>query len=450
MFSNSNHDLVNISRLSGKFSASELEELDAHINEDKKLDEIRKLLTEQLENAKKRINQQGWTTINSTQKSELLFDIQEILYEMQLVEHAAKTPILHIAKIIFSANPSRCICRETSPAKSKPPKRRRNELGGLGSVGSSIGSNDEVRSVFGIAKRNPIRDVDISKQAHNLSEEQRNNSDEWTHNQTSAPNSRKSSIRTTIKQPYQRKSLLVSRTPSGKFQCDRTPLSPSNEVLQDFLVSKGIQKRNKDSTTTNEDFLQNDNYDCLAELEQALPISYQDCPSSPYRNIDERFPSTSTASLLCGSPSWNGGSSEASINGAIEFSPLSTRAAKKQRNWGKGGDTINNDGVMGGKSPRKRYIETDTQMDGEVHRPTASADEPTYCLCEQVSFGDMICCDYELCSVEWFHFSCVNLKSKPKQGKRWFCPLCRHNDKPGSLKPELQQKLDQIHKLQRQ
>jgi len=116
MFSNSNlNDLVNISRLSGKFSASELEELDAHINEDKKLDEIRKLLTEQLENAKKRINQQGWTTINSTQKSELLFDIQEILYEMQLVEHAAKTPILHIAKIIFSANPSRCICRETSP-----------------------------------------------------------------------------------------------------------------------------------------------------------------------------------------------------------------------------------------------------------------------------------------------------------------------------------------------
>lgn len=60
----------------------------------------------------------------------------------------------------------------------------------------------------------------------------------------------------------------------------------------------------------------------------------------------------------------------------------------------------------------------------------------------------MICCDYELCSVEWFHFSCVNLKSKPKQGKRWFCPLCRLNDKPGSLKPELQQKLDQIHKLQ--
>jgi len=97
-------------------------------------------------------------------------------------------------------------------------------------------------------------------------------------------------------------------------------------------------------------------------LEQALPISYQDCPSSPYRNIDERFPSTSTASLLCGSPSWNGGSSEASINGAIEFSPLSTRAAKKQRNWGKGGDTINNDGVMGGKSPRKRYIETGNQL----------------------------------------------------------------------------------------
>ena len=50
-------------------------------------------------------------------------------------------------------------------------------------------------------------------------------------------------------------------------------------------------------------------------------------------------------------------------------------------------------------------------------------DEPTYCLCDQVSYGEMICCDNSDCKIEWFHFSCVSLNTKPK-GK-WFCPNCR-------------------------
>uniref|UniRef100_A0A8C5WFI1 Inhibitor of growth protein n=1 Tax=Leptobrachium leishanense TaxID=445787 RepID=A0A8C5WFI1_9ANUR len=49
--------------------------------------------------------------------------------------------------------------------------------------------------------------------------------------------------------------------------------------------------------------------------------------------------------------------------------------------------------------------------------------EPTYCLCNQVSFGEMIGCDNEECTIEWFHFSCVGLTYKPK-GK-WYCPDCR-------------------------
>ncbi|KAI4900918.1 hypothetical protein NFI96_026088 [Prochilodus magdalenae] len=48
--------------------------------------------------------------------------------------------------------------------------------------------------------------------------------------------------------------------------------------------------------------------------------------------------------------------------------------------------------------------------------------EPTYCLCSQVSYGEMIGCDNADCPIEWFHFSCVGLTTKPK-GK-WFCPRC--------------------------
>lgn len=61
--------------------------------------------------------------------------------------------------------------------------------------------------------------------------------------------------------------------------------------------------------------------------------------------------------------------------------------------------------------------------------------EPTYCLCDQISYGEMICCDNDLCPIEWFHFSCVSLQSKPK-GK-WFCPKCR-GDRPSLMKPKAQ------------
>ncbi|VVC46215.1 Zinc finger, PHD-finger,Zinc finger, PHD-type,Zinc finger, RING/FYVE/PHD-type,Zinc finger, PHD- [Cinara cedri] len=62
-------------------------------------------------------------------------------------------------------------------------------------------------------------------------------------------------------------------------------------------------------------------------------------------------------------------------------------------------------------------------------------DEPTYCLCDQISYGEMICCDNDLCPLEWFHFSCVSLSTKPK-GK-WFCPKCR-GDRTNIMKPKAQ------------
>lgn len=42
------------------------------------------------------------------------------------------------------------------------------------------------------------------------------------------------------------------------------------------------------------------------------------------------------------------------------------------------------------------------------------SDEPTYCVCNKVSYGPMVECDNEACFIEWFHFECVNLKKAPK------------------------------------
>ncbi|CAG5108022.1 Oidioi.mRNA.OKI2018_I69.chr1.g3600.t1.cds [Oikopleura dioica] len=49
--------------------------------------------------------------------------------------------------------------------------------------------------------------------------------------------------------------------------------------------------------------------------------------------------------------------------------------------------------------------------------------EPTYCSCHQVSYGEMIGCDNPDCPIEWFHFGCVGLVQKPK-GK-WYCARCK-------------------------
>ena len=58
--------------------------------------------------------------------------------------------------------------------------------------------------------------------------------------------------------------------------------------------------------------------------------------------------------------------------------------------------------------------------------------EPTYCLCNQVSYGEMVGCDHKDCPFEWFHFGCVGLTNKPK-GK-WYCPRCIQEMKKGKNK----------------
>ncbi|CAI9108730.1 OLC1v1008407C1 [Oldenlandia corymbosa var. corymbosa] len=52
--------------------------------------------------------------------------------------------------------------------------------------------------------------------------------------------------------------------------------------------------------------------------------------------------------------------------------------------------------------------------------------EPTYCVCNQVSFGDMIACDNENCQGgEWFHYTCVGLTPETRFRGKWYCPTCR-------------------------
>lgn len=59
--------------------------------------------------------------------------------------------------------------------------------------------------------------------------------------------------------------------------------------------------------------------------------------------------------------------------------------------------------------------------------------EPKYCICHTVSFGEMIACDNAECPIEWFHLSCLNIDKAPK-GK-WYCGQCRPFFEPNNIEP---------------
>ncbi|KAF7337575.1 Chromatin modification-related protein [Mycena sanguinolenta] len=53
----------------------------------------------------------------------------------------------------------------------------------------------------------------------------------------------------------------------------------------------------------------------------------------------------------------------------------------------------------------------------------ADGDDKPYCICQRVSFGQMIACDDASCQWEWFHVACVGLSALPEG--RWFCDQCK-------------------------
>lgn len=75
----------------------------------------------------------------------------------------------------------------------------------------------------------------------------------------------------------------------------------------------------------------------------------------------------------------------------------------------------NNNNLRTLRSSKRKKIVDSSDSDSDV--------QPSYCICEDISYGNMVCCDNDLCPIEWFHFDCVLLSRKPK-GK-WYCPRCR-------------------------
>ena len=58
---------------------------------------------------------------------------------------------------------------------------------------------------------------------------------------------------------------------------------------------------------------------------------------------------------------------------------------------------------------------------GGADEDSVNPNEPLYCLCQRISFGNMVGCDNDDCPYEWFHYECVGITSAPDT---WYCPDC--------------------------
>ncbi|RDA93184.1 hypothetical protein CP533_3192 [Ophiocordyceps camponoti-saundersi (nom. inval.)] len=103
----------------------------------------------------------------------------------------------------------------------------------------------------------------------------------------------------------------------------------------------------------------------------------------------------------------------------------------------------NTDGGNGTKKQQKRGNtaavshnvdeEASSSMHGE-DEGDVDADEPTYCYCNSVSYGEMVACDADGCAREWFHLACVGLKVAPGSKTKWYCEDCKDRLKMGGKK----------------
>ncbi|KAL2923217.1 PHD finger protein ING2 [Bienertia sinuspersici] len=99
--------------------------------------------------------------------------------------------------------------------------------------------------------------------------------------------------------------------------------------------------------------------------------------------------------------------------------PQSRRVSYRDRDWDRERDKDSE--LMPPPGSHKKEFPVPVDIDQPI-----DPNEPIYCVCHQVSFGDMIACDNESClGGEWFHYACVGLTPETRFKGKWYCPTCR-------------------------
>lgn len=112
--------------------------------------------------------------------------------------------------------------------------------------------------------------------------------------------------------------------------------------------------------------------------------------------------------------------------------PSKSGLSRVKRTGNKNSPSASNDSELSdaesgsGEEEDENGMSTGRHADGDEEMADLIEDDGTddkkYCTCQSVSYGDMVACDNQKCPFEWFHWTCVGLKSEPVG--TWICPPC--------------------------
>ncbi|CAG7668707.1 unnamed protein product [Allacma fusca] len=234
---------------------------------------------------------------------------------------------------------------------------------------------------------------------------------------------------------YTRDQENDSRVDSKAMEVSEKPVKRARRARHEVYVPSILGPSTLEATSFSE------NLSAVVDNHQHSRNSSSHAASHAHSTASTENVKASIASMATG-----GGSSQSSHGEATGNSSKNTSLTDEKLASSSGSGVVNAGSSSSTTTPKKqsqhkkdtnekKYKKRKKQLENSPPSIPIDPDEPTYCLCDQVSYGEMIGCDNDLCPIEWFHFSCVQLNSSYKPKGKWYCPKCR-GDRPNVMKPK--------------
>ncbi|KAK4180734.1 putative transcriptional regulatory protein [Triangularia setosa] len=235
---------------------------------------------------------------------------------------------------------------------------------------------------------------------------------------------------TTTKAPAAATATVVASDEKPELKKEKEKDTIASPAIQPTLISTVKTKSgraSKPSTPSLGTFAE------AASIAIAAPTEKQTAASRsrPSRNTSEAAStaekdknngnSTSTNTTTTSKRSHKKGTSISAAAAALAQTTSGPNPTKASSN---GGSTTSDDNIKGSRGTAQyQQPPQSTQEDDDDDEP--DGDEPRYCKCNGVSYGEMVGCDGVGCPREWFHLECVGLKIAPKANAKWYCDECK-------------------------
>jgi hypothetical protein len=110
------------------------------------------------------------------------------------------------------------------------------------------------------------------------------------------------------------------------------------------------------------------------------------------------------------------------LSGGSHASSESGERIRKKRGTGSVPTSTKADTEVHVDEPSDADVEADADdgdnEDGDPEAAEEEGNEPKYCYCEDISYGEMVACDNEACPREWFHLKCVGMSKAPDENSK--------------------------------